>query len=150
MLLACPQIHGKCPYLDFHLHWSFFVMKKYRHFNNQMKTSVPTWLRILDIILYLNQRKAFPDVFGFVRQQHIGDDDVVIVSKCRIAKKQRKNLPIIFENNEFIVINKPAGLLSVASDNEKGRTAYRMVTDYVQQIDKHNRIYISLLIELSI
>lgn len=69
-------------------------------------------------------------------------DDVVIVSKCRIAKKQRKNLPIIFENNEFIVINKPAGLLSVASDNEKGRTAYRMVTDYVQQIDKHNRIYI--------
>ena len=69
-------------------------------------------------------------------------DDVVIVSRCRIAKKNRKNLPIIFENNEFIVINKPAGLLSVASDTEKGRTAYRMVTDYYQQSDKHNRIYV--------
>lgn len=69
-------------------------------------------------------------------------DDVVIVSRCRIAKKNRKNLPIIFENSEFIVINKPAGLLSVASDTEKGRTAYRMVTDYFQQSDKHNRIYV--------
>ena len=37
----------------------------------------------IDNILYLNQRKAFPDVFGFVRQQHIGDDDIVIVSAER-------------------------------------------------------------------
>ena len=43
---------------------------------------------------------------------------------------------------EIIVINKPSGLLSVASDSEKGRTAYRMVTDYVQQKDKHNRIFV--------
>lgn len=72
----------------------------------------------------------------------LAKEDVVIVSKRRIAKKERKNLPIIFENNEFIVINKPSGLLSVASDTEKGRTAYRMVNDYVQQKDKHNRIYV--------
>lgn len=72
----------------------------------------------------------------------LAKDDVVIVSKRRIAKHERKNLPIIFENDEFIVINKPSGLLSVASDNEKGRTAYRMVTDFVQQQNKHNRIYV--------
>lgn len=72
----------------------------------------------------------------------LAKDDIVIVSKRRIAKKQRKDLPIIFENDEFIVINKPSGLLSVASDNEKGRTAYRLVTDYVQQKDRHNRIYV--------
>ena len=69
-------------------------------------------------------------------------DDIVIVSKFRIAKKPRKNLPIIFENDDLIVINKPSGLLSIASDTEKGRTAYRMVTDFVQQMDKHNRIYV--------
>lgn len=72
----------------------------------------------------------------------LAKDDIVIVSKNRISKKPRKNLPILFENDEIIVINKPSGLLSVASDNEKGRTAYRMVTDYVQQKDKHNRIYV--------
>lgn len=72
----------------------------------------------------------------------LAKDDIVIVSKNRISKKTRKNLPILFESDEIIVINKPSGLLSVASDTEKGRTAYRMVTDYVQQKDKHNRVYV--------
>ena len=68
--------------------------------------------------------------------------DVVIISKTPIHKKTRSNLPIIFENEEFIAINKPSGLLSIASDKEKGSTAYRMLMDYVQQKDKHNRIYV--------
>jgi len=72
----------------------------------------------------------------------LSKDDVVIVSKQRISKKNRQDLPIIFENDEFIVINKPSGLLTVPSDNEKGRTAYRMVNDYVQQKDKHNRVFV--------
>lgn len=72
----------------------------------------------------------------------LSKDDVVIVSKQRISKKNRRDLPIIFENEEFVVIDKPSGLLTVPSDNEKGRTAYRMVNDYMQQKDKHNRVYV--------
>ena len=72
----------------------------------------------------------------------LSKDDEVIVSKQRISKKNRQDLPIIFENDEFIVINKPSGLLTIPSDNEKGRTAYRMINDYVQQKDKHNRIFV--------
>ena len=72
----------------------------------------------------------------------LAKEDVVIVSKNRIAYKKRDNLPIIYEDEEFIVINKPSGLLSVASDKIKGRTAYRMLMDYVQQKDKHKRIYV--------
>lgn len=68
--------------------------------------------------------------------------DVVYISNSVIRKKSRSNLPIIYEDDELIVINKPSGLLSVASDNEKSSTAYRMVADYVQQKDKHNRIFI--------
>ena len=68
--------------------------------------------------------------------------DTVIISKTPIHKKTRSNLPIIFENDEMIVINKPSGLLSIASDKEKGSTAYRMLTEYVQQKDKHNRIFV--------
>lgn len=68
--------------------------------------------------------------------------NVVIITKDPIKKKIRKDLPIIFENDEIIVINKPSGLLSVPSDKEKGSTAYRMVTDYVQQKNKKNRIFI--------
>ena len=68
--------------------------------------------------------------------------DTIIISKTPIHKKTRSNLPIIYENDEIIVINKPSGLLSIASDKEKGSTAYRMLTDYVQQKDKHNRIFV--------
>lgn len=73
----------------------------------------------------------------------LSKDDIVIVSKNRITKYKRSNLPIIYEDDEFIVINKPSSLLSVASDKEKGKTAYRMVTDYLQQQDKHSRVYIT-------
>ena len=68
--------------------------------------------------------------------------DTVIISKNPIHRKTRSNLPIIFENDELIVINKPSGLLSIASDKEKGSTAYRMLTEYVQQKDKHNRVFV--------
>ena len=59
--------------------------------------------------------------------------DTVIISKEPIRKKTRSNLPIIYEDDEIIVINKPSGLLSIASDKEKSSTAYRMLSDYVQQ-----------------
>ena len=68
--------------------------------------------------------------------------DTIFISNTAIRKKTRSNLPIIYEDDEFIVINKPSGLLSIASDKEKGSTAYRMLSDYVQQKDKHNRIFV--------
>ena len=68
--------------------------------------------------------------------------DTVIISNSPIRKKTRSNLPIIYEDNDLIVINKPSKLLSVPSDNEKGSTAFRMVNDYLQQKDKHNRAFI--------
>jgi 23S rRNA pseudouridine1911/1915/1917 synthase len=73
----------------------------------------------------------------------LSKDDIVIVSKNRITKHKRGNLPIIYEDDELIVINKPSSLLSIASDKEKGKTAYRMVTDYLQQQDRHLRVYVT-------
>lgn len=68
--------------------------------------------------------------------------DSLIISKKPIRKKPRKDLPIIYEDSDIVAINKPFGLLSVASDKEKSSTAYRMVMDYVQAKDKHNRVYV--------
>ena len=69
-------------------------------------------------------------------------EDTIIISNSPIRRKTRSNLPIIYEDDDIIVINKPSGLLSIASDNEKSSTAYRMLSDYVQQKDKHNRIFV--------
>lgn len=69
-------------------------------------------------------------------------DDILIISKNPIKEKKRSNLPIIYEDEDIIAINKPAGLLSIASDKEKSSTAYRMVSDYISQKDKKKRIYV--------
>lgn len=69
-------------------------------------------------------------------------EDEVTVSYNKITKRERKDLPIIYEDEDIIAINKPSGLLSVASDREKGRTAYRIVSDYLTQKDKNARIFV--------
>ena len=69
-------------------------------------------------------------------------EDVVTVSKYRIARKTRKDLPILYEDNDILALDKPSGLLSVATEREKGKTAYRLVSDYVTARDKKARIYV--------
>lgn len=73
---------------------------------------------------------------------HLYPEDEVTLSWTRIQKRQRKDLPIIYENDDLIVINKPSGLLSVASDREKGRTAYRLVQEYLSQTNRNARIFV--------
>lgn len=58
------------------------------------------------------------------------------------GQMQLKGLKILFEDDELIVIDKPAGLLSVATDNEKEKTAYRLLTDYVRNINPKSRIFV--------
>ena len=69
-------------------------------------------------------------------------EDEVTISWDRISKHERHDLPIIYEDDDIIAINKPSGLLSTPSDREKGRTAYRLVSDYLTQKDRNNRIFI--------
>jgi len=57
------------------------------------------------------------------------------------GKKQKSVLDILYEDSDIIVINKPAGLLSIASDKEKELTAYHLLTDYVRMKDPRNRIF---------
>lgn len=55
-----------------------------------------------------------------------------------------KGLEIIFEDRDLLVVNKPAGLLTMATDDEKSRTAYFALTDYVRKgyVKSPNRIFI--------
>jgi tRNA pseudouridine32 synthase/23S rRNA pseudouridine746 synthase/23S rRNA pseudouridine1911/1915/1917 synthase len=42
-------------------------------------------------------------------------------------------LTIIHEDRDILVVNKPAGLLTMATDSEKERTAYFAATDYIRK-----------------
>lgn len=65
-----------------------------------------------------------------------------ILKSVNRDKKQGSGLQILYEDDELIVINKPAGLLSVASDNEKEVTAYRTLNEYVRKSNPKGRIFI--------
>ena len=54
----------------------------------------------------------------------------------------RQGLKILYEDADLIVIDKPAGLLSMASDKEKLYTAYHQLTDYVRQTNPDNHLFI--------
>ena len=47
----------------------------------------------------------------------------------------------MFEDHDLIVISKPAGLLTIATDREKRRTAYAMLVDHVRRF-RNARIFI--------
>lgn len=51
-------------------------------------------------------------------------------------------IQIVFEDPDLIVIDKPAGLLTVATDTEKRKTAYSILSDYVKKQNPANRIFI--------
>ena len=71
--------------------------------------------------------------------------DVIQISPVSVTSTKQKSskLKILYEDDNYLVINKPAGLLSVASDKEKTITAYRLCMDYVRSKDIHSRIFVT-------
>lgn len=65
------------------------------------------------------------------------------IHRLAIREQKQKNvLDILYEDSDIIVINKPTGLLSVATDQEKELTAYHLITEYVKRNNPKNRIFI--------
>ncbi len=74
----------------------------------------------------------------------LSKEDIVKIVKTSFKDTRSNKLPfpILYEDKDFIVVDKPSGLLTVATEKENRRTAYRFVSDYVSLRDKHNRIYV--------
>ena len=71
--------------------------------------------------------------------------DIIQISPVSVnqTKQKASKLKILFEDDNYLVINKPAGLLSVATDKEKTITAYRLCMDYVRETDPKARIFVT-------
>jgi 23S rRNA pseudouridine1911/1915/1917 synthase len=67
----------------------------------------------------------------------------VVIEWARIEEDPPMlGLSIIFEDNDLIIIEKQAGLLSVATEEEKEQTAYRQLTDHVKRKEPKSRIFV--------
>lgn len=68
--------------------------------------------------------------------------EVVISQNLREYQAASTHLKILYEDDDIIVINKPAGLLSISTKKEKETTAYHFLNEYVKQKNKNDRIYV--------
>ncbi|MGD9676965.1 MAG: RluA family pseudouridine synthase [Vulcanibacillus sp.] len=67
----------------------------------------------------------------------------VIIDLSPPSEKEEDDIPnIIYEDNDLIVIDKPAGLLTISTDSEKEHTAYHQLMNYVRKKNIENRIFI--------
>lgn len=67
----------------------------------------------------------------------------VQISKQRGQKEFRSSLlKIVYEDAYLIVVEKREGLLSIATNRERERTAYSILTEYVQRSAREHRIFI--------
>ncbi|EKD37304.1 MAG: hypothetical protein ACD_75C01181G0003 [uncultured bacterium] len=58
------------------------------------------------------------------------------------AQQESHGLNIVHEDEDLIIIDKPSGLLTIATDKEKRKTAYAILSDYVKRQDPGNKIFI--------
>jgi len=69
-----------------------------------------------------------------------GDIVVIRSKKEMVGVNQRyKGLEIVYEDADIIVINKPPGLLTIASETEKVKTAYYRLTAYLNKQTEERR-----------
>lgn len=68
-------------------------------------------------------------------------DKVTVLAHAPV-KADHPGFSVIHEDDEIIVINKPAGLLSVSTDDEKTETAYRLVNSYLKKRTRGAQIFI--------
>ena len=69
---------------------------------------------------------------------HQGND------KRPTRKRGPRGLPLLHEDKDILVVDKPAGLLTVGSERDKTRTAHYLLNDYVRKGDpkSRNRVYV--------
>ena len=59
-------------------------------------------------------------------------DTIVISAARQTGGLMARNMRLVYEDEHIIVIDKNAGILSIASDNEKYLTAYNILSTYVK------------------
>ena len=67
-------------------------------------------------------------------------NDEIIINLMPNSSNINTSIDIIYEDNDFIAINKPAGLLSISTNKEKDKTAYHLVREYLN--NKYEKIFI--------
>ena len=71
-----------------------------------------------------------------------GQRVTILKNKAAVKQDVLIGMKILYEDEHIIVINKEAGLLSIATESEKQQTALHQLMKYVKREDPDNRIFV--------
>ncbi|MGE5455858.1 MAG: RluA family pseudouridine synthase [Ignavibacteriales bacterium] len=65
-----------------------------------------------------------------------------IIEIRQILKNYKNTISIIYEDNDLVVVDKPDGLLSIATDKESTNTAYHLVREHIRIRNPKGHIFV--------
>lgn len=107
----------------------------YRNVKNKSKNNIKNFLARGNVLVdgRIITRYNYPLKIG----------QKVVVNMQQVKNKlSRVDIDIIYEDKEIIVINKPAGLLSIATEKEVNDTAYHYVMKYLKNKNDNQKVFI--------
>jgi len=69
-------------------------------------------------------------------------NDKLVILHEKINTMNSNDIKVIYEDDDFIVVDKPAGLLSISSEKVKDNTTYHYVREYIKSKDKHDYLFV--------
>ena len=72
----------------------------------------------------------------------ISPGDVIEIGARRVAAKAAGGIKVLYEDGDLLIVHKPAGLLSVATINERDRTAYVYIREYLKEHNPRQKLFI--------
>lgn len=119
------KVEASCPLLDF----------LFAQLPNKSRKTVKAVLR---------DRQVFVEGKVVTQYNHplkVGQQVRVCWEKKSFASLEH-GVRIVHEDQDLIVIDKPAGLLTIATEKEKRKTAYAVLSGYIKQQDPKAKIFI--------
>lgn len=103
---------------------------------------------LMDFLLLSYNRKNAKNLLKYkevyVNNQQISQFDYLLKENdiVEIKKEDNSSLEILYEDQDFVVINKPSGLLSMSDGKEKEKTAYHYVSEHLKKQNKNQKVFI--------
>lgn len=97
-----------------------------------------------DVKALLRDKQIYVDGQPITQFNHPLKPEQVVEVKWKKAPEEVKHrgLNIVFEDQYLIVIEKQAGVLSIATEKQKDNTAYSILSNHVKKQDPRNRIFV--------
>lgn len=111
--------------------------------------------KLLEILKRSIQDVSTKKLKSFIKHKMVSVDGKVVTNSSFDIKAESRvtvsfskkvipdyDLDIIYEDKDIVVIDKPAGLLSISNSKEKEVTAFRLVSDYIKRNNKNAKLFV--------